>query len=122
VEKMQISKKPTKIKALGNPPKTIEEFIGRINTKTNSISIARMKSPKGWSEPFQQPDFEEYSVILKGALSAKINNKTIILKPGQSIIVPAGTRVQYSTPKGAEYISVCVPAFSPDKAHREQDL
>ncbi|ERR1035437_2574776 len=119
---MQISKKPTKIKALGNPPKTIEEFIGRINTKTNSISIARMKSPKGWSEPFQQPDFEEYSVILKGALSAKINNKTIILKPGQSIIVPAGTRVQYSTPKGAEYISVCVPAFSPDKAHREQDL
>jgi quercetin dioxygenase-like cupin family protein len=116
---MQISKKPTKIKALGKPPKTIEEFIGRVNTKTTAVSIGRMKSPKGWSEPFQTAEFEEYSVVLKGALNAKINNINHTLKAGQSIIVPAGTRVQYSTPKGAEYISVCIPAFSPDKAHRE---
>jgi quercetin dioxygenase-like cupin family protein len=116
---MKIIKVPTKIQALGNPPKTIEEFIGRVNTKTTTVSIARMKSPKGWSEPFQKPEFEEYSIVLKGELNAKIDSKTHILKPGQSLIAPANTRVQYSTPKGAEYISVCVPAFSPEKANRE---
>lgn len=116
---MKIIKHPKKIKALGNPPKNIEEFIGMANTKTSSVSIARMKSPRGWSEPFQKPEFDEYSVVLKGELNAKIGSKNHILKSGQSIIAPAGTRVQYSTPKGAEYISVCVPAFSPDKAHRE---
>jgi quercetin dioxygenase-like cupin family protein len=116
---MKIIKKPVVIKAMGNPPKKIEEFIGAVSSGSNNVSIARMKSPKGWSEPGQTPEFDEYSTVLKGALKVKTKAKAIILKAGQSVIIKAGTWVKYSTPVKSEYISVCVPAFSPDKAHRD---
>jgi mannose-6-phosphate isomerase-like protein (cupin superfamily) len=116
---MKIIKKPAVIKALGKPPKKIEEFIGLLNTKTSEVSIARMISPRGWSEPPQTPEFDEYSVVLEGSLRVKTKNKVIDLKPGESVIIPAGTWVQYMTPKGAVYMSVCLPAFAPEKAHRD---
>ena len=117
---MKIVKKAKSIKALGNPPKKISEYIGLVNSKTKNVSIARMISPKGWCEPGQKPEFDEYSIVLKGTLHVKTKHIKVDLKEGQSVIMPAGTWVQYSTPKGAEYISVCTPAFSPEKAHRDK--
>jgi mannose-6-phosphate isomerase-like protein (cupin superfamily) len=117
---MKIVKKAKSINAMGNPPKKISEYIGRVNSKTKDISIARMISPKGWSEPGQKPEFDEYSIVLKGSLKIRTKHVTVNLKAGQSVIMPSGTWVQYSTPKGAEYISVCTPAFSPEKAHRDK--
>jgi glyoxylase-like metal-dependent hydrolase (beta-lactamase superfamily II)/mannose-6-phosphate isomerase-like protein (cupin superfamily) len=112
---------PTVMKAAGQPPKTIEEFVGRVNTKTEAVSIARMKSPSGWSEPGQTPQFDEYTVVLRGCLHLKLKEKEYDLQAGQAIIVSAGEWVQYSTPSpdGAEYIAVCLPAFSPTLAHRD---
>jgi mannose-6-phosphate isomerase-like protein (cupin superfamily) len=112
---------PTLIKAAGNLPKEIHEFIGRVNTGTDEVSIARMVSPQGWLEPGQRPEFNEYSVVLKGALHVKFKDHQIIVKAGQAVIVPAGEWVQYSTPDagGAEYMAVCLPAFSPQTVHRD---
>lgn len=114
--------KPTLIRAAGNPPKTIEEFIGRVNTTTATVSIARMKSPSGWSEPGQTPEFDEYSVVLRGVLRVASTSGTIDVGAGQAVIARRGQWVQYSTPgpEGAEYISVCVPAFSPDAVRRDE--
>jgi mannose-6-phosphate isomerase-like protein (cupin superfamily) len=110
----------TVIRAAGNPPKTIEEFVGRINSVTSALSIARMKSPSGWSEPGQTPEFDEYTVVLLGCLHVKMKGEEFDIKSGQAIIVNAGQWVQYSTPspEGAEYIAVCLPAFSPTLVHR----
>jgi ethanolamine utilization protein EutQ (cupin superfamily) len=116
---MKIIKKASVIRAMGNPPKKIEEFVGLVNSKTKDISIARMKSPAGWEEPGQTPDFDEYSVVLKGTLRLKTKNRIFNLKAGQAIIVSRGTWVKYSTPKGAQYISVCLPAFSTKSANRD---
>ena len=112
---------PEIIKAAGNIPKVIEEYFGRINTKTSDISIARMISPAGWTEPGQRPDFDEYTVVLKGILQVKTRNRTFIIRPGEAIMVKAGEWVQYSSPEkgGSEYLAVCVPAFSPDTVHRD---
>ena len=112
---------PTVIEAAGNKPKIIEEFIGRVNSKTSEISIARMRSPGGWEEPGQIPDFEEYTLVLKGELHVAARSGTQIVKAGQAIITHAGEWVQYSTPgpEGAEYIAVCLPAFSPETVHRD---
>jgi ethanolamine utilization protein EutQ (cupin superfamily) len=112
---------PTILHAAGTPPKQIEEFIGRVNSKTESISIARMKSPGGWSEPGQIPEFDEYTVVLKGALNVNTRDKNHRVGAGQAIIVKKGEWVQYGTPEpeGAEYIAVCCPAFSPDTVHRD---
>ncbi len=112
--------KPTIILAAGTPPKEIQEFVGRVNTGTAEVSIARMISPQGWSEPGQTPEFNEYTVVLKGALHVKVQTQTYVVKAGQGILVDAGEWVQYSTPEpaGAEYIAVCVPAFSPHSVHR----
>ena len=106
----------------GNKPKIIEEFIGRANSQTTDVSIARMKSPSGWEEPGQTPEFDEYSLVLKGFLRVKAENKTVDIKAGQAVISPRGEWVQYSTPgpEGAEYIAVCTPAFSPDTVHRDE--
>lgn len=114
---------PTTIHAAGQPPKLIEEFIGRVNSKTTAISIARMKSPSGWSEPGQTPEFDEYTVVLWGSLHVTLKNQEFDVKAGQAIIVEAGEWVQYSSPspEGAEYIAVCIPAFSPETVHREGD-
>jgi mannose-6-phosphate isomerase-like protein (cupin superfamily) len=113
--------KPTTIQAAGQPPKVIEEFIGRLNSKTAAVSIARMKSPCGWSEPGQTPELDEYTVVLRGTVHVKLNDREFDVDAGQAIIVQAGEWVQYSTPspEGAEYIAVCIPAFSPAIVHRD---
>jgi mannose-6-phosphate isomerase-like protein (cupin superfamily) len=115
--------KPTTIQAAGQPPKLIEEFIGRVNSGTTAVSIARMKSPSGWSEPGQTPQFDEYTVVLRGSLHVKLKGQEFDVVAGQAIIVQAGEWVQYSSPspEGAEYIAVCLPAFSPETVHRDTD-
>ena len=115
-------KGPTRVKAAGNKPKIIEEFIGRVNSNTNAVSIARMNSPSGWTEPGQRPDFDEYTVVLKGALRVRTEHGELEIAAGEAVIAHRGEWVQYSTPgpEGAEYIAVCVPAFSPDGVHRDE--
>lgn len=112
---------PTEIKAQGNMPKIIREFIGRVNTATENISIAQMSSPKGWAEEGQTPEFDEYSVVLKGVLRIKTKNEIIDVKEGQAVLISKNDWVQYSTPfeGGAQYIAVCIPAFSPTLVHRD---
>jgi mannose-6-phosphate isomerase-like protein (cupin superfamily) len=114
--------KPTRIEAVGTPPKTIEEFVGRVNSRTEAVSIARMVSPSGWSEPGQTPEFDEFTVVLRGSLRVKLKDGTRDVAAGQAIHVQAGEWVQYSTPgpEGAEYIAVCLPAFSPQTVHRDE--
>ncbi len=114
-------KSPTIIEAAGNKPKRIEEFIGRVNTKTRAVSIARMKSPPGWIEPGQTPEFDEYTIVLNGTLRVESKRETIDVKQGEAIIAHKGEWVRYSSPlpEGAEYIAVCISAFSPDKVHRD---
>ncbi len=104
------------INSAGNKPKIINEFIGRINSKSANVSIAKMKSPGGWVEPGQTPEFDEYTVVLKGMLRVKTKSETFDVKEGESIITHKGEWIQYSTPEsdGAEYIAVCIPAFSPE--------
>ncbi|MGB8699148.1 MAG: cupin [Thermosynechococcaceae cyanobacterium] len=111
----------TKIEAVGHPPKTIEEFIGRVNSRTETISIARMQSPSGWSEPGQTPEFDEYTVVLQGCLRVETKEKVLDVLAGQAVMVSRGEWVRYSTPgpDGAEYIAVCTPAFSPQIVHRD---
>lgn len=110
---------PTIIEAAGNKPKIIKEFIGRVNSNTKELSIARMQSPQGWVEPGQTPQFDEYTIVLKGALHVQTKQETIIVNAGEAIITYAGEWVQYSTPNGAEYMAVCQPAFSPDTVNRD---
>ena len=113
---------PTLVEAAGNKPKKIEEFIGAVNSGTVDLSIARMKSPPGWVEPGQTPEFDEYTVVLKGMLQVKTGEGEYDVHAGQAIIVGAGEWVQYSTPgeEGAEYIAVCLPAFAPDTVNRDE--
>jgi mannose-6-phosphate isomerase-like protein (cupin superfamily) len=114
--------KPTEIAAAGSPPKLIEEFIGRINSKTETISIAKMKSPCGWVEPVQTPEFDEFSLVLQGCLRVETKEGIWDVRAGQAVIVSQGEWVRYSTPEkeGAEYIAVCLPAFSPETVHRDE--
>lgn len=113
--------KPTVIPAAGNKPKIIEEFIGRVNSRTENLSIARMRSPSGWVEPGQIPEFDEYTLVLKGTLHVKTKQKEFDVSAGETVIAHRGEWVQYSTPDpdGAEYIAVCVPAFSLESVHRD---
>jgi ethanolamine utilization protein EutQ (cupin superfamily) len=112
---------PSIITAAGNKPKKIEEFIGRVNSKTDSVSIARMKSPQGWVEPGQKPEFDEYTLVLKGTLKVKTERDEFFIKQGEAIIINKGEWVQYSTPlEEAEYIAVCLPAFGMDIVHRDE--
>jgi mannose-6-phosphate isomerase-like protein (cupin superfamily) len=113
---------PTVIMAAGNKSKVIAEYVGRLNSATESLSIAHMKSPAGWSEPGQTPEFDEYSVVLHGALRAKTRAGTIDVKAGQAILARRGEWVRYSTPEhnGAEYVAVCMPAFSPELVRRDE--
>lgn len=111
--------RPTIIEAAGNKPKRIEEHIGRVNSQTAAVSIARMTSPPGWVEPGQTPEFDEYTVVLSGALRVTTRASTLDVRPGEAVIAHAGEWVQYSTPEGAEYIAVCLPAFSPQTVHRD---
>jgi mannose-6-phosphate isomerase-like protein (cupin superfamily) len=114
---------PTVIPAAGQPPKIIEEFIGRVNSKTAAVSIAKMTSPSGWREPGQTPEFDEHSVVLRGELQVETREAVYKVAAGQAIIVNAGEWVRYSTPglEGAEYVAVCLPAFSPETVHRDAE-
>jgi mannose-6-phosphate isomerase-like protein (cupin superfamily) len=111
----------TVVEAAGNKPKRIEEFVGRVNSATASVSVARMQSPGGWIEPGQTPEFDEYTLVLRGTLRVASRNGTLDVGPGQAVIAHRGEWVQYSTPEpeGAEYVAVCVPAFGADVVHRD---
>jgi len=115
--------RPTIIESAGNKPKEIKEYIGRVNSNTDEVSVARMKSPAGWIEPGQTPEFNEYTIVLKGMLRVTTNDEIIDINEGEAIITRAGEWVQYSTPapEGAEYIAVCCPGFSPDAVHRDDE-
>lgn len=117
----RLIEKPTIIQAAGNKPKRIEEFIGRVNSKTDALSVARMTSPSGWVEPGQTPEFDEYTIVLRGSLRVTSKTGAIDVKAGQAVIAHQGEWVQYSTPgpEGAEYVAICLPAFSPEIVHRD---
>ena len=110
---------PTRIEAAGTPPKLIEEFVGRVNTGTAGVSVARMRSPAGWAEPGQRPEFDEFTLVLDGALTVEHEGGSLEVAAGQAVISHAGEWVRYSTRDGADYVAVCVPAFSPDTVHRD---
>ncbi len=113
--------RPSVITAAGNKPKIIEEYVGRVNTGTAGLSIARMQSPPGWAEPGQTPEFDEHTVVLRGMLRVESRSGVVDVAAGQAVIVRKGEWVRYSTPgrDGAEYIAVCMPAFSPGTVHRD---
>lgn len=112
---------PTRITAAGNKPKLIDEYVGRVNTGEKALSIAHMRSPGGWLEPGQAPEFDEYTLVLRGLLRVTHRAGNLDVTAGQAVLVRQGEWVRYSTPtdEGAEYIAVCVPAFSPDTVHRD---
>jgi ethanolamine utilization protein EutQ (cupin superfamily) len=113
--------KPTRITAAGNKPKLIDEMVGRVNSRTDAVSIAHMRSPSGWVEPGQTPEFDEYTYVLKGKLRVAHEGGSLDVLAGQAVITRKDEWVQYSTPSrgGAEYIAVCLPAFSPESVHRD---
>ena len=112
---------PTRIQASGNKPKIIDEYIGRVNSKTSAASVAHMRSPQGWVEPGQTPEFDEFTIVLKGMLRVEHKDGVLDVHAAQAVIAHAGEWVRYSTPDdgGAEYIAVCLPAFSMDSVHRD---
>lgn len=114
--------KPTIITSAGNLPKKIAEYVGRVNSGTAAVSIAHMNSPSGWLEPGQTPEFDEYTVVLRGTLRVETKSGIMEIDAGQAILAPQGEWVRYSTPgaQGAEYIAVCIPAFAPDTVHRDE--
>jgi len=119
---MQLIEAPTVITAAGTPPKNIAEYVGRLNTGCSTLSIARMISPHGWKEPGQTPEFDEYTVVLRGTLCVETRTLGIEVCAGQAIRAAKGEWVQYSTPRegGAEYVAICLPAFPSDKVHRDE--
>lgn len=118
----QIIKAPSIIEATGTKPKRIEEYAGRVNTNHDAVSVARMKSPSGWMEPGQRPEFEEITIVLKGVLKVEYEGGILEVNEGQGVVCRPGEWIKYSTPgaEGAEYIAVCLPAFSPTTVHRDQ--
>lgn len=118
----RLIQKPTIIQSAGNKPKRIEEFVGRVNSGTAGASVARMTSPPGWLEPGQTPEFDEFTLVLRGTLRVETRDGVLEVSAGQAVVAPRGEWVRYSTPhpEGAEYVAVCVPAFSPDTVHRDE--
>jgi ethanolamine utilization protein EutQ len=112
---------PTRISAAGTKPKLIDEYIGRVNSKTDGVSVAHMRSPQGWEEPGQTPEFDEFTLVLKGTLRVRHKSGQLDVTAGQAVIVHGGEWIRYSTPAegGAEYIAVCLPAFSMETVHRD---
>src|SRR5882724_11354214 len=112
---------PTIIKSAGNKPKLIAEYVGRVNSSTEALSVAHMKSPQGWVEPGQSPEFDEYTLVLKGSLRVETEAETLDIPAGEAVITLKGEWVRYSTPgdEGAEYVAICLPAFSPATVHRD---
>lgn len=115
--------KPSRVAAAGVKPKLIDEYVGRVNSETKEVSVAHMRSPSGWIEPGQVPDFDEYTLVLNGLLRVEYQTGTLEVRAGQAVIVPRGVWVRYSTPEpeGAEYVAICTPAFTLDAAHRDSD-
>jgi ethanolamine utilization protein EutQ len=113
---------PARIQSAGNKPKLIDEYVGRVNTKTSAASVAHMRSPQGWLEPGQTPEFDEFTIVLKGLLRVEHKSGLLDVNAGQAVIAHAGEWVRYSTPQegGAEYIAVCLPAFSMESVHRDK--
>ena len=113
---------PTRIEAAGNKPKLIDEFVGHVNSRTADVSVARMRSPEGWLEPGQTPEFDEFTVVLNGMLRVEYQGGHMDVRAGQAVIAHKGEWIRYSTPEagGAEYIAVCLPAFSPATVHRDE--
>lgn len=110
---------PARVEAAGTKPKLIEEYVGRVNTRDERLSVARMTSPEGWEEPGQRPEFDEWTLVLDGCVHVEHEGGTLEVRAGQAVLARAGEWVRYSTPGGARYVSVCVPAFSPDTVHRD---
>jgi mannose-6-phosphate isomerase-like protein (cupin superfamily) len=112
---------PTRIEAAGNKPKLIDEYVGRVNNGEQRTSIAHMRSPGGWREPGQRPEFDEYTIVLRGAVRVEYEGGELEVKAGQAVLTKAGEWIRYSTPgdDGAEYIAVCLPAFAPGTVHRD---
>src|SRR5882762_4460277 len=113
---------PTRIQADGNKPKRIDEYIGRVNSRTSGVSVAHMRSPQGWVEPGQSPEFDEFTIVLKGVLRVTHKEGSLDVQAGQAVIAHGGEWVRYSTPEegGAEYIAVCLPAFAMETVHRDE--
>jgi mannose-6-phosphate isomerase-like protein (cupin superfamily) len=118
---VDLIREPSRVAAAGQPPKLIDEYVGQANTGQGGLSIAHMRSPAGWAEPGQRPEFDEYTILLRGALSVESQDGQLTVRAGQGVHARAGEWVRYSSPgaEGAEYISVCVPAFTPDTVHRD---
>jgi mannose-6-phosphate isomerase-like protein (cupin superfamily) len=114
---------PSVIQAAGTKPKRIEEYAGRVNSGHSNVSVARMVSPEGWLEPGQRPEFEEITVVLRGMLCVEHESGTLEVRAGQAVVTSAGEWIRYSTPEpgGAEYVAICLPAFSPGTVHRDED-
>ena len=114
---------PVRVEAAGNKPKLIDEYVGRVNSGHSALSVAHMRSPGGWEEPGQRPEFDEFTVVLAGRLRVTSASGQLDVEAGQAVVVPAGEWVRYSTPdpEGAEYVAVCIPAFAPELAHRDAD-
>lgn len=121
---LKIINNPSIIKAAGNQPKIIEEFFGKVNSNSDDVSIAKMKSPQGWIEPGQCPEFDEYTIVIKGCLRVESKEENFDVKEGQAILATKDEWIRYISPYegGAEYISVCIPAFSPDTVNRDDIL
>jgi mannose-6-phosphate isomerase-like protein (cupin superfamily) len=119
----ELIQNPSRVEAAGTKPKLIDEFVGRVNTGEDRVSVARMNSPQGWVEPGQRPDFDEWTLVLDGTLTVEHEAGSVDVRAGQGILVRGGEWVRYSTPYpgGAEYVAVCLPAFSPDTVHRDDD-
>jgi len=115
----RLVRRPTLIRAAGRIPKRIREFVGRVNTGTATASVAHMTSPAGWAEPGQTPEFDEFTLVLRGALRVEHRRGAMTVRKGQAVMAPAGEWVRYSTPEGASYVAVCLPAFSPETVHRD---
>ena len=115
----ELIESPSRVEAAGTKPKLIDEFVGRVNTGDERLSIARMQSPEGWEEPGQRPDFDEYTLVIDGALRVEHEGGVLDVPAGQAVLACAGEWIRYSTPEGAEYVAVCLPAFAPDTVHRD---
>jgi mannose-6-phosphate isomerase-like protein (cupin superfamily) len=117
----KLIEKPTRVEAHGNKPKLIDEYVGRVNSGESALSIAHMRSPGGWEEPGQRPEFDEYTVVLRGKLHVEFEGGALDVAAGQAVLSRRGEWVRYSTPEdaGAEYVAICLPAFSPDTVHRD---
>ena len=112
---------PTTVPAVGNQPKRIDEYVGRVNTGNDNVSVAHMRSPEGWSEPGQRPEFDEYTIVLKGEMLVEHDGGSLTVSGGQAVLTMAGEWIRYSTPNTAtEYVAICLPAFSPGTVHRDE--